>query len=282
MTVSEVLRYYAEEHLGEIVDSRRAKIAAGHLNTAWANRPVASLAKKDFEFYRQKRGVAPSTVNRELAVLRAAIMYARKAGLESANPHVPRTMESRRVDWLEPADVEKLLEAARPVPHLYAYLIVSLYTGQRKEAVLSLRWNQVDFRSGIIHFTDHTMFAAHRRKNRGTVPIAAPVRELLVALQAEAGPCPYVIQCQGQRLMDVRKPFAEAVKRAGLTGKITPHVLRHTVASNLLGSGRPLLEVSRLLGHRDSSITERVYGHFAPAFVQQSVDQLEQLFGSGR
>jgi integrase len=44
--------------------------------------------------------------------------------------------------------------------------------------------------------------------------------------------------------------------------RITLHRLRHTFASLLLMRGEALLEVSRLLGHRDVAVTARVYAHF--------------------
>jgi integrase len=281
MTVAECLEYYRKEHLEYTCDPKRAGIAIRHLLKAWPNRTVASLKKLDFERYRQRRGAANSTVNREFAVLSAAIRYAHKADLVEVTPHIPRTAEQPRTKWMQPADVEKLLAAARTLtgaPHLEHYILLAVHTGQRKEAILSLRWDQVDLATGIIHFNDPTMWQAARRKHRGTVPISETLGKLLFDLQANRGPGPYVLTHNGERIKDIEWAWAKAVEIAGLVG-YTPHSLRHTVATNLLRAGRPLLEVSKLLGHRDSSITERVYGHFCPDFVAQSVSKLDELFG---
>ena len=52
--------------------------------------------------------------------------------------------------------------------------------------------------------------------------------------------------------------FAAAVKRAEVQD-ITPHDLRHTCASLAVSSGANVLAVSRMLGHKDPSITLRIY-----------------------
>ena len=54
-----------------------------------------------------------------------------------------------------------------------------------------------------------------------------------------------------------------AIKKAGLTKRLTPHGLRHSFASQLLDRRTPIAEVSKILGHKDSSVTLKVYTHFA-------------------
>jgi integrase len=213
-------------------------------------------------------------------VLSAALKFAYRHGWITVSPYVPRVKEVPRVHWMRPETAQWLLEAAKPVRHLYAYILISLHSGQRKDAVLGLTWDRVDWESNVIRFTDPHLVCAHRRKNRATVPISATLRELLLELREEAGTSPYVINYAGTRLQDIRHAWRKAIKAAEISGKHTPHGLRHSVATNLLRSGRTLLEVSKLLGHRDSSITERVYGHFEPDFVQDSVNQLDHLFGA--
>ena len=44
--------------------------------------------------------------------------------------------------------------------------------------------------------------------------------------------------------------------------RLTPHGLRHTFASLLLADRRPVTEVAYLMGHKDSSVTLKVYAHF--------------------
>ena len=63
------------------------------------------------------------------------------------------------------------------------------------------------------------------------------------------------------------------IKVAGLEN-VTPHTLRHTVATLLVRAGVPLIEVSKLLGHKDSRITERVYAKFSPDYLLRATEAL--------
>ncbi len=47
-----------------------------------------------------------------------------------------------------------------------------------------------------------------------------------------------------------------------LEKRLTPHGLRHTFASLLLADGIPVPEVSTYLGHKDCSVTLKIYAHF--------------------
>ena len=53
----------------------------------------------------------------------------------------------------------------------------------------------------------------------------------------------------------------EAIGKAGIK-RLTPHGLRHTFASLLLAAGKPVTEVSHLLGHKNPHVTMTVYAHF--------------------
>lgn len=66
----------------------------------------------------------------------------------------------------------------------------------------------------------------------------------------------------GQRIQDVKRAFASACRRAGITD-FRIHDLRHTSAAWLVSAGVPLAEVRDFLGHTTVKITER-YAHLPP------------------
>ena len=82
----------------------------------------------------------------------------------------------------------------------------------------------------------------------------------------------------GDRVKNVRTSFATACKKVGIDD-FHIHDLRHTAASWLVMEGVPLLEVSRLLGHKSITQTER-YAHLAPESTRTLVQILEGNAGS--
>lgn len=65
-------------------------------------------------------------------------------------------------------------------------------------------------------------------------------------------------------------------KRLGLE-RISPHVLRHSYASNLFNITKDPTVVSKQIGHSNSKITMQVYSHMLPGENRRAVDALEML-----
>jgi len=80
---------------------------------------------------------------------------------------------------------------------------------------------------------------------------------------------------------NVRKAFNRLLGAAELDRR-GPHQMRHTFASLLLQNGAPITYVSRQLGHKDPSITLRVYSHWLPDnSLEELVDVLDDAAPRG-
>ena len=75
------------------------------------------------------------------------------------------------------------------------------------------------------------------------------------------------------------RPFKDAVKNACLHPSFTFHELRHTWASLSIMAGAPLMVVAANLGHRDTRMVERHYGHLSDTFVRDVVRKTAPSFG---
>jgi integrase len=101
----------------------------------------------------------------------------------------------------------------------------------------------------------------------------AQLKEALEEAYKVRGLSNFVIEHGGNPVGSVKKGFAAAVKRAKLED-VSPHVLRHTAAVWLAEAGWPMSAIARLLGHKDSRITERVYAKFSPDYMKNMVEAL--------
>ncbi len=74
----------------------------------------------------------------------------------------------------------------------------------------------------------------------------------------------------------VRARLAKSSTRAGLDRRVTPHMLRHTAATQLIESGVDIRFVQRLLGHASLSTTE-IYTHVSDEALRRAVTGAEVL-----
>jgi type 1 fimbriae regulatory protein FimE len=171
-------------------------------------------------------------------------------------PRKPRNAERRSREFLSPAEVEKLVEAAQSVGrhgHRDATMILIAYRhALRVSELTALRWDQVDLAQGLLH--------VRRRKNGNpsTHPLHGPELRALRRLQREYPHSPYIFT--GERkgpLTDstVRKMVARAGIAAGLEFPIHPHMLRHAAGYKLANDGQDTRAIQHYLGHKNISHT---------------------------
>ena len=88
-------------------------------------------------------------------------------------------------------------------------------------------------------------------------------------------------QSNGQpwRTSHQAKPMREACARARIVPLANFHATRHSYASHCVMNGAALLVVGRNLGHADTKMVERHYGHLAPSFVADQIRAAAPKFG---
>jgi len=145
-------------------------------------------------------------------------------------------------------------------------VIVALNTGMRKEEILNLRWEDLDFRSRIIYTLDT------KNNKRREIAMNDIVYRTLLAIR-KIPDSPWVFcKKNGERYGNVRKAFEGAKKRAGIVD-FRFHDLRHTFASHLVMAGVDLKTVQELLGHKSFEMTLR-YAHLSPDHKKVALDVL--------
>jgi integrase len=273
--VTDALADYAEEHGEETGSPWRIAAAIKALAPFWEGRTVAEVTRETCKAYHRFRGRSAGTIRRELGVLRASLNHGHKNG--RLTRVVPLQLPDRpepRDRWLTRKEAAGLLRAALREPrvrlHLPLFILVGLYGGARKEAILSLRWPQVDLDAGRIDF--NTPGARRTNKRRARIPIPKRLLAHLRRARRRGTELGFVVNENGKRLGDVKRGFASACQRAGLEG-VSPHVLRHTCATWLMQRGVPMWEAAGFLGMSRETL-ERVYGHHHPDYLRGAAEAL--------
>lgn len=218
---------------------------------------------------KRKKQVKPSTVNRELAVLKAVYSKAIEWGKCQESPARKVKLFKgipQRLRYLMPEELQRLVSNCSE--HLRPIVIVLAHTGMRKGEALSLRWDQVDFEKGIITLTDT------KNNECRHVPMDETVKAILRGMERR-GEYLFPGLKPGKPLVWVELSFHNALKESGIED-FKLHDLRHTFASNLVMAGVDLMTVKELLGHKTIEMTLR-YSHLAPEHKMKAVNILDQV-----
>lgn len=227
-----------------------------------------------------------STVRKELATLRAGLNWCASAArrpillAQSDVPvfELPEDAEPRS-RWLTMAEMQKLLKAAvdlRKEDRLSRgerFLWIALETGARKQAILELTWDRVDFHTGTIHFAVPGVRPTSKR--RAAVAISTALRPILMRAFAERN-SDFVLDTTHEVWAAVQKIARKAGfgKRRGLAATgISPHVLRHTAATHMARAGVPLFAIAKTLGNSVATV-EKHYAKWCPGDPASTVDRI--------
>ncbi|GIW40651.1 MAG: tyrosine recombinase XerC [Candidatus Binatia bacterium] len=224
-----------------------------------------------------------NSVARKLSTLRRFFRFLRKRGVRPDDPTeglVTPKPDRKLPVHLTVDDVFRLLET--PPAHSLsglrdrAILEVLYSAGLRVSELVELDWGDVNFELGLLRVR------GKGRKER-VVPVGrealrrlAEYRERLGQLAGEQDrqSAPVFLNARGRRITtrSVARIVEKYVRQAGLATKATPHALRHSFATHLLGSGADLRSIQELLGHASLSTTQR-YTHVDVAHLAKVYDK---------
>ena len=257
---------------------------------------VAALNISELRSYEvslmDKRKLSAKTANQHLSVLSSFCAYLIKAGVINSNPvrlvtrpkidkRLPEfyRKESMEVYWetTEYFASEESLQAFLEAPQsasgkslyesrLARILIHTLYSlGIRRAELIGLIIGSIDFGRNIVKI--------HGKgdKMREIPLVASLLQEILLYLKAVEALCgvkrslkePLFVTYSGKPVYPVY--VDKVVKRElgdvkGITGRKSPHVLRHSLATELLNEGADLNSIKEMLGH-SSLATTQIYTH---------------------
>lgn len=236
---------------------------------AESGRSVLEATTRDLEGFLASRRVAASTTSRRITALAGFFRWAIRSGLAASNPtdELRRPRKQRSLPRpLSPQQVVDLLDSARQDTSFtgmrtWALLEAAYAIGARIGELLALTVTDLNLDAG-------TVFLEGKGRKQRHVPITRAGARALTTWLARRDDrlrrkcrdtlCPWVFPTMGGQQLSRNKAIADvraAGRAAGIAGRVTPHMLRHSYATHLHENGMELEKLQRLLGHEDISTT---------------------------
>jgi integrase/recombinase XerD len=234
----------------------------------YVEKPLDEVASRDIERFREYLVLQRHyTKNSLYTTVRGLSCLFRTFGINvEKGLEAPRRPE-RLPRYLSEEDAHKLFEIARDVPRDYAILHVLGYGGLRVSELCNLRVEDVEFDRHLVHV----------RSGKGDKD-----REVVLEEKTQAAIDRYlqdrtIAGIESGRLFPVTPVTVERMVRrraqeAGIAMRVTPHVLRHTLATALLRRGCDIRYIQKLLGHA-SVATTQIYTHVDTQALRAAYDR---------
>jgi integrase/recombinase XerD len=239
--------------------------------------PVHQVTRSDVsEFLKSLDSLKPRTVRRKLATLKSFFSFLERECHLSESPvrlirlkvHVgrqlPKSINLESIKFLLASIRREVKQAKTPEERKDYIRDVAIFetlflSGMRVAELSHLKVRSLDLKNG-------TILILGKGNRERIIPLCskpvnlAIIRHLRASMQRNSDSFLFLNRW-GRRLSEqsIRSLLRRYARDAGL-GKITPHMIRHTVASLLLGRGADLRNIQILLGH-SSITTTTIYTH---------------------
>ncbi len=174
-----------------------------------------------------------------------------------ANKHTPKNAASQRI---------------KINIHVASAIRLLVFTGARRSEITGLRWDEVDFKRGLLRLKDS-------KTGKKTIILNAPALAILAELpQVGFYVFPNRADPLNRPMDNFDKAWRAIIRQANLPG-LRIHDLRHTHASTGVSDGMSLPMIGRLLGHKNVNTTAR-YAHLHQDPVRQASERIGRTLAS--
>lgn len=244
-----------KHHLSEFP---AARVAVSSVNESWA---------RDFREFLLSR-LSANSARVIFATMKAALRYAVKEKILSQNPAAfvtPIKSTEIETQYLTSAEVKRLAATRCIDPELKRAFLFCCHTGLRISDVKALKWE--NYQDGKLRY--------RQKKTKGfeylELPKDGPADRLLSANKSNL---PFIFKFPGDN--SVSRYLKRWAKAADIKKDLHFHMSRHTAATLMLERGVDLYTVSKVLGHKDISTTQR-YAKVVDAKKREALASLPDI-----
>jgi integrase/recombinase XerD len=230
--------------------------------------PVGEITGEQFSYFKRRMldaSLSPATMAATLSGWRSFLKYVREVRhLPVYDPQAIRRpkVPKHEVDYLSKEEIQRFFQAI-PTQTMTGLrdraLIEILYaSGMRISEALSLDRHQIDWEKREARIIGK---GKKPRKVYFTEEALQWLREYL-AYRHDDAPAVFLVQNDQLKRLEAHgtwRRFRRYARRAGLSKRVYPHMLRHTMATTLLANGCPIGHIKALLGHEHLTTTCKYY-----------------------
>ncbi len=237
-------------------------------------------ATRRFIVHLSGQGYSATAIRRKLAVIRRFFSYLKRERLRADNPAADIAnirLPKRLPKAIGVGDVMKLIETRPPAGQPEAFwrrdvaMLELLYaSGVRRAELVGMNLSDVDFERKTIRVTGK----GNKQRTVFFNDAAAFALQAYLRVRPASPDGALFVSRRHRRLsyQQVGRVFSVYVKLSGLEGKISPHTMRHSVATHLHQSGVDLMTIKEFLGH-ESIQTTQIYAEMSLDHVRRSYDE---------
>jgi integrase len=253
---------------------------------------IAAITSKDIAQFRDHRhslGLAPATVNLDVAILSSAFNSALKQGHVSVNPcaaiEALKKNKAQRKSVFMPEQVSALVKTAKG--DWRGLILVAFYTGQRLNDCANLRWRDVDLVSEI----KTVRFQSRKTGAEIVTVIHEALENYLLSLPTPKSDDAFVFSSLAERnASGLSNAFRKLMQKAKIEDRVIReriahgrsvnalsfHSLRHSFSSLLANAGVSEERRMALVGHRERDTHQR-YTHHELERLRDAISLLPTL-----
>ena len=242
----------------------------------WGKRRLESIKRLEvIQLHNQIRDKSgPYAANDTLAFLSSLYNYAERFDFMGRNPckFVDRFPEQERERYLLPEEFPRWYAAvqALKVPTARDFFLLALWTGIRRQAVISMRWDQIDMEARTWRIPRE----ADKGKRDRIVFLSEPAMEVLTVRQKIADSewvFPSRNGAKSGHYSDPKSAWKSVLKHSGITN-LRVHDLRRTLGSWMANCGTSLHIIGDALQHKSPQAT-RIYARLGGDAVRDAVNE---------
>jgi len=226
----------------------------------WCRKEINIVTREDIRTYFLKlvnKGYSANTIRLCYAALKQFFAYTTKTQINFEGIELPKK-EKKLPRFLAKKEVLTMIDSTKNLKH--RLLIEMLYcSGMRVSECINLKRAQINTDNNTI-----MILGGKGKKDRMTLLSEKAKEDLVKYLCIRKNSSEYLFEGRDGHISvkTAQAVVQQAADRAGLSKKVTPHMLRHSFATHLLEQGVSIRLIQKLLGHSRLKTTE-IYTHVA-------------------